>query len=158
RQESLRRPRAQPSLPDVRQSDTIFDQPLPAEPAPAAQRHPLRRPSAERGGRALLSESGLKDFRNVVSEANELGGASARAEKSARDAYAAVPAQDLDRAPPPRDLDRPTARAFDRSQSDRSPSDRAPADRASERPQFDRSEQPRMFEQRAPQERMYEPA
>jgi hypothetical protein len=149
---SLRRPRSQPALPDTR-SDTIFDQPLPPEPTPAAQRHPLRRPAGERSGRALLSESGLKDFRNVVSEANELGGASARAEKSARDAYAAVPApaQDFDR-PPPRDLDRPT-RAFDRSQSDRTP-----VDRSSERPQYDRSEQPRMFEQHAPQERMYEPA
>src|SRR5262249_22435182 len=79
---------------------------------------------------------------------NELGAASARAEKSARDAYAAVPAPapDLDR-PPPRDLDRPTARGFDRA-ADRS---------TSERPQYDRSEQPRMFEQPAPQERMYEP-
>ena len=150
RPESLRRPRSQPSqpaMPEAR-SDSIFDQPLPSEPAPAAQRHPLRRPSTERGGRALISESGLKDFRNVVSEANELGAASARAEKSARDAYAAVPAPapDLDR-PPPRDLDRPTARGFDRA-ADRS---------TSERPQYDRSEQPRMFEQPAAQERMYEP-
>src|SRR5262249_7235144 len=93
----------------------------PGDPAP-----PLR------GARA--SEAGRKDFRNVVSEASELGGASARAEKSARDAYAAVPApaQDLGRAPPPRDLDRQTARGFDRA------ADRA----ANERPQqYDRAEQ-----------------
>ena len=29
--------------------DSIFDQPLPPEPAPAARRHPLRRPADERG-------------------------------------------------------------------------------------------------------------
>src|SRR5215475_8405359 len=91
-------------------SDSIFDQPLPAEgpaPAPAPQRHPLRRPAAERRS---LSDSGLKDFRNVVSEANELGGASARAERSAREAYAAVPAEDLERT-----VERPP-RTFDRAQ------------------------------------------
>ncbi len=37
------------------------------------------------------AEAGLQDMRDVVSEANELGGASARAAQSARDAYAAVP-------------------------------------------------------------------
>ena len=117
-----------PSLPDPRQSDSIFDRPLPPEPqAPAPQqRHPLRRPA---GDRRSLSDSGLKDFRDVVSEANELGAASARAEKSAREAYAAVPA-------PAPDLDR-SQRPYDRSQYDRS--------------------EPRMFESQAPQERMFEP-
>jgi hypothetical protein len=38
-----------------------------------------------------LLDSGLRDFREVVSEANELGGASARATKSARETLAAVP-------------------------------------------------------------------
>ena len=111
-------------------SDSIFDQPLPAEgpaPAPAPQRHPLRRPAAERRS---LSDSGLKDFRNVVSEANELGGASARAERSAREAYAAMPAEDLERT-----VERPP-RTFDRAQ-------------------FDRTE-PRMFDPQAPQERMFD--
>jgi hypothetical protein len=92
----------------------------------------LRRPA---GDRRSLSDSGLKDFRNVVSEANELGGATARAEKSAREAYAAVPTP----APSP-DADRPP--------------DRPP--RSYDRAQFDRSE-PRMFEPQAPQERMFEP-
>jgi hypothetical protein len=145
RQETLRRPRppAPPTLPDTRHSDSIFDQPLPPEPQPQVppppqQRHPLRRPA---GDRRSLSDSGLKDFRNVVSEANELGGASARAEKSARDAYAAVPAPapDVDRS-----ADRPVDRSPDRPQ------------RSYDRPQFDRSE-PRMFEPQAPQERMFEP-
>jgi hypothetical protein len=102
----------------------------------------LRRPSGER--RPPLSDAGLKDFRNVVSEANELGGASAREEKSARDAYAAVPA-------PAQDLDRPQ-RSQDRPQLDRPQLDRAQYDRS----QHDRSE-PRMFEPQAPQERMFEP-
>jgi len=152
RQDSARRSRPQPAppaLPDQRQSDTIFDQPLPSsdQPPPASPpRHPLRRPVGER--RPLLSDSGLKDFRNVVSEANELGGASARAEKSARDAYAAVPA-------PPADRDRPQ-RSPDRSPPDRSPpGERQQIDRY-ERPRYDRAE-PRMFEQHTPQERMFEP-
>jgi hypothetical protein len=129
----------QPQMPDQRQSESMFDRPLPADAQPpqsaqpAPQRHPLRRPTGER--RSLLSDAGLKDFRNVVSEANELGGASARAEKSARDAYAAVPSppQDLDRS-----VERP-ARSFDR-----------PLDR----PSFDRIE-PRAFEP-PPQERMFD--
>ena len=127
-----RPPSAPPTLPDPRQSDSIFDRPLPASESPPMpeppQRHPLRRPVADRRS---LSDSGLKDFRNVVSEANELGGASARAERSAREAYAAMPAPDVDRS-----AERPP-RAFDRAQ-------------------FDRSE-PRMFDPQAPQERMFEP-
>ena len=147
RQDSARRLRpssqsSPASLSDPRQSESIFDQPLPPEPSPpspppATQRHPLRRPSGER--RPPLSDAGLKDFRNVISEANDLGGASARAEKSARDAYAAVPA-------PAQDLDRPQ-RSQDRPQLDRPQYDRS---------QHDRSE-PRMFEPQAPQERMFEP-
>jgi hypothetical protein len=90
---ALRRPvpPPAPAMPGPRQSESMFDQPTPAEPAP---RHPLRRQE-----RRSLSDSGLKDFRNVVSEANELGGAPARAERSARDAYAAMPAPapELDR-------------------------------------------------------------
>jgi hypothetical protein len=156
RVETLRRPRPPqpPTMPDPRQSDSIFDQPLPSEAPPAAQppqaRHPLRRPATDRRS---LSDSGLKDFRNVVSEANELGGASARAEKSAREAYAAVP------APAPED-ERPVERSYDRT-ADRSldrSGDRAyerPA-RSYERPQPDRSE-PRMFDSQASQERMFEP-
>jgi hypothetical protein len=126
---AARRPR--PAAPPPRQSDPIFDQPSPSEPPaqpaspPAQPRHPLRRPAAERHS---ISDSGLKDFRSVVSEANELGEAPARAERSARDAYAAVPspATDLDRAP----------RGYERS--------------------YERAE-PRMFDQEAPQERMFEP-
>jgi hypothetical protein len=157
RAEMLRRPRPSPPpspMPDPRQSDSIFDQPLPSEPPPAAPpsqaRHPLRRPAADRRS---LSDSGLKDFRNVVSEANELGGASARAEKSAREAYAAVPA-------PAPEVERPVERSFDRS-ADRA-LDRSgertferPA-RSYERPQGDRSD-PRMLDQQEPQERMFEP-
>jgi hypothetical protein len=129
RPDTARRPRPTLGAPP---SDSIFDQPLPSEPAapPAAppQRHPLRRPAAAE--RRSLSDSGLKDFRTVVSEANELGGASARAERSAREAYAAMPTEDLDRS-----VERPP-RTLDRTQSDRS--------------------EPRMFDPQAPQERMFD--
>ena len=99
---ALRRPAPPPpppAMPTPRHSDSMFDQPISAEPAP---RHPLRRQE-----RRSLSDSGLKDFRDVVSEANELGDAPARAERSARDAYAAVPA-------PAPELDRREAQ-FDRA-------------------------------------------
>ena len=114
RRRPLRRCRIAPERVDV-------DQPLPQEPiSPPPSRHPLRRPE-----RHSLSDAGLKDFRNVVSEANELGGASARATRSARDAYAAVP-------PPPPPAPSPEV---DRHE-----------------PQFDRTEQ-RMLEQHEVHER-----
>jgi hypothetical protein len=153
RTEAPRRPRppSAPSMPDGRQSGSIFDQPLqaeppppppPAPPPPPPARHPLRRPVAER--RPQLSDTGLKDFRNVISEANELGGASARAEKSAREAYAAVPI--------PTNLDGP-ARANDPDRATRTSEDR-PA-RSFDRPQSDRPD-PRKFEQHAASDRMLE--
>ncbi|MEA2987554.1 MAG: hypothetical protein QOG83_265, partial [Alphaproteobacteria bacterium] len=56
--------------------------------APSA-RHPLRgRPLGER--KSLL-DSGLKDFRNVVSESDELGEASERSARTVRENYAAGP-------------------------------------------------------------------
>jgi hypothetical protein len=77
--------------------DPVFDQPVgegaqsaAQQPAPPSQqqqppRHPLRgRASGER--RSLL-DAGLNDFRNVVSESNELGEASARSARSAREHY-----------------------------------------------------------------------
>jgi hypothetical protein len=61
------------------------------------------RARAERAGneRRVSPNSGLRE---LLSEADELGGATARAKKSARETFAAVP------APPPRDSDRPHAR------------------------------------------------
>jgi hypothetical protein len=113
-------PPSAPSMPGSRQTGSMFDQPVAQEPiSPPPSRHPLRRPE-----RHSLSDAGLKDFRNVVSEATELGGASARATRSARDAYAAVP------APPPA-----PAPEVDRHE-----------------PQYDRTEQ-RMFEQHEVHER-----
>jgi hypothetical protein len=87
------RPAAPSPQPEARQSDAAFDQPS-AEEAAGPTRHFLRRPAGDRRPPA--------DFRSVVSEANELGEAPARAEKSARDAFAAVPAVAPDRARPPR--------------------------------------------------------
>src|SRR5262249_27528734 len=115
RAELPRRPRPGPRLPAAPQSERISAQPLPTEPPPS-QRHPLRRSVADRRS---ISDSGLKDFRSVVSEANELGEAPARAEKSAREAYAAVPAPaDLDR-PPPRAYERSDPRMFDQAPHER---------------------------------------
>ncbi len=92
---ALRRAAPPSAAPAPRQNEPVFEQPLPAEPSPPAppappppSRHPLRRPLAER---RTVADSGLQDFRDVVTEANELGGASARAAQSARDAYAAMP-------------------------------------------------------------------
>src|SRR5262245_38486651 len=99
RTESLRRPQGAPRQQDGltpntmfgsdRYVDPVFDKPLSdgqsAAPQPATpqQRHPLRGRSS--GERRSLLDSGLNDFRNVVSETNELGEASARSAKAARE-------------------------------------------------------------------------
>jgi len=57
------------------------------------------------GERRSLTDSGLRGFREVVSEANDLGGASARAKRAAREKLAAVPAADDTRAARPLDSD-----------------------------------------------------
>ncbi len=76
-----------------RAADSIFDQPLPPEPPPPPPPPATAAPSVAPadGGSRPRAEPACKDIRNVVTEANELGGASARAAQSARDAYAAVP-------------------------------------------------------------------
>jgi hypothetical protein len=67
-----------------------------AQELPRAEARP--RPAPER--RSLL-DTGLRDFRETVSEANELGGASARANRSARETFAAVPsATEVNRSGP----------------------------------------------------------
>jgi hypothetical protein len=80
-----------------------YDQSNQQEPEPQEQpRNATRRPAAERAGgdRRSLLDSGMRDFREVVSEANELGGASARANRSARENLAAVPNADAGRSQP----------------------------------------------------------
>jgi hypothetical protein len=76
-----------------------------ADQAPAAPepQRPPRDPARTRfaGSRRSLMDSGLKDFREVVSEADDLGAASARSAKSARDNYSGIPAS------PGRDFDEP---------------------------------------------------
>jgi hypothetical protein len=76
----------------------------PGEPAAAERgvgeaRGAGERPPPERG--AVLN-SGLQDFREAVSEADELGVASARASQSARDQFAAVPTAASEPRPQPR--------------------------------------------------------
>ena len=71
-------------------------------PEPQAQELPRAeaRPRSASERRTLL-DTGLRDFRETVSEANELGGASARANRSARETFAAVPsATEADRSGP----------------------------------------------------------
>jgi hypothetical protein len=79
------RAKAEPRYLDSSHDDPSQGEPEPQEPPRNATR---LRPAGER--RSLL-DSGLRDFREVVSEANELGGASARATRSARETFAAVP-------------------------------------------------------------------
>jgi len=103
-------------LGEERYVDPVFDQPItgpqakaqPVQPPP--QRHPLRgRPASERnehpnnerpatGDRRSLLDSGLAGLRNALSESNELGGATARSAKSARENYADVAPRELDRS------------------------------------------------------------
>src|SRR6516165_3344352 len=65
------------------------------------------RGGAERaaGERRSLTDSGLRGFREVVSEANDLGGASARAARSAREKLSAAPPSDGARSARPSDSD-----------------------------------------------------
>jgi len=90
-----------PMLGEERYIDPVFDQPITspqakAQPAtPPPQRHPLRgRPPSERtneerpaaGDRRTLLDSGLAGLRNALAESNELGGATGRSSRTARDA------------------------------------------------------------------------
>jgi hypothetical protein len=110
RQGPPRRPQAMPRL-DGRQAgqtpsarpkgeprsiDSNFDQSSQPEPEPQEPPRDAARPRPT-GERSLL-DSGLRDFREVVSEANELGEASARATRSARETYAAVPNAEANRS------------------------------------------------------------
>jgi len=84
-------------LGEQRYVDPVFDQPLPSEQAPVAPPRvtTARQQRAPAGNRSLL-DSGLKDFREVVSESDELGEAPARAARAARENLAAVPSSSHD--------------------------------------------------------------
>jgi len=83
--------RSQPESP--LRAETPYEPDIDQAPAAPAPLRPPREPERTRyAGRRSLMDSGLKDFRDVVSEADELGAASARSAKSARDNYAGVPA------------------------------------------------------------------
>ena len=102
-------------MPDAQYSESMFGQsmpepaheppPLPPMPAPSS-RHPLRRSAADRRAGA---DAGMHDFRDVVTEPNELGGASGRGAQPGRDAYAPPPAAEYERREPrmfdPRDAE-----------------------------------------------------
>jgi hypothetical protein len=100
RQESPRRSQARPdgrpaaqapsarAKADPRYVDPSYD---PATEPTRAGTRPRQAGERTAPDRRSLLDSGLRDFREVVSEANELGGASARATRSARESFAAVP-------------------------------------------------------------------
>jgi hypothetical protein len=64
---------------------------LEGEPPPPRNSGNAGRARDERGDRRSSVNSNFQEFREVVSEADELGGASARAKRSAREKFAAVP-------------------------------------------------------------------
>jgi hypothetical protein len=99
------RSKAEPRYVDPSHDEASQQEPEPQEPPRNAAR---LRPAGDRaageratGERRSLSDSGMRDFREVVSEANELGGASARATRSARESYGAVPETNRSRQRPP---------------------------------------------------------
>jgi hypothetical protein len=93
------RPKAEPRYVDSSSDQASQPEPEPQDPPRSARPRPA-------GDRRSLLDSGLRDFREVVSEANELGGASARATRSARETFAAVPNAEANRSQPPaRDSD-----------------------------------------------------
>jgi hypothetical protein len=104
------RPKTETRYAEPSHDPTSPDEPESQEPTRTAARpRPSGdRVSGERGGaeRRSLSDSGMREFRDVVSEASELGGASARATRSARESYAAVPPPETNRSKPrPADSD-----------------------------------------------------
>ena len=91
--------RAPPPAKDTGLAAGGEERPLRADPPPRADPQPrstaaeLRRPVRNRlpAERQSLSNEGLKGFRDVVAETENLGEATAQAGKTAREAYAAVP-------------------------------------------------------------------
>lgn len=79
---------------EARRHATLNPEPILGRSAPRARRAPERPPISDGGG--------LKGFRDVVAEAETLGGATAQAARSAREVYASVPAgvPELDRIEP----------------------------------------------------------
>lgn len=86
---------------------------MPQEPAPVpAESSAAPKPEESEGGRGpgrrksdervSISDQGLKGFRDVVAEAESLGGGTVQGAKTARETFAAVPARtsDLDRTEP----------------------------------------------------------
>jgi hypothetical protein len=67
-----------------------FDRVAP-EPAPEAAPRPVARERAPVDESLSVTDAGLKGFRDVIAETDEIGRATARAARSAREAYASVP-------------------------------------------------------------------
>jgi hypothetical protein len=67
-----------------------FDRVAP-EPAPEVAPRPVARERAPVDESLSVTDAGLKGFRDVIAETDEIGRATARAARSAREAYASVP-------------------------------------------------------------------
>jgi hypothetical protein len=93
-------------LGEQRYVDPVFDQPMPADPEADMPRNATARRPPQGGDRRSLMDAGLQDFREVVSESDELGEASARSARSARENYTPIP-------PASHDYDRIDDRPFD---------------------------------------------
>jgi hypothetical protein len=83
-------PQNEPSPPEA------AEPPTPRQTARPAARH------RSAGERVSLTDEGLKDFRDVVADAEHLGGAATQASRAAREVFAAVPAP----SPAPREPER----------------------------------------------------
>jgi hypothetical protein len=100
------RSKAEPRYVDPPYDQASQGEPEPQEPPARQEPHGRQEPQRnaarvrQAGERRSLLDSGLRDFREVVSEANELGGASARATRSARESFAAVPNAEANRSQP----------------------------------------------------------
>lgn len=81
-----------------------------AQPPAGIGESAFRTPLQSSGARQTLSDQGLKGFREVVSEAEHLGGASARASRTAREFFDR-PLENRSR--PPAGKDRPSPEVFD---------------------------------------------
>src|SRR3954452_22730286 len=105
-----RRPSPPPPPSDDPPYENQGHRPPPDDEAAPPPRLRLRPPPDRRS----LLDAGLKDFRGVVSEANELGEPSARASQSARDTFAAVPdpVSDYQHSPDMQMLEQPSLQDF----------------------------------------------
>jgi hypothetical protein len=132
-------PRPEPASrnPDVpRDLDAALRSPPRDAPAPTAERTATAQPRVRNPERRSVTDEGLKGFRDVIAEAEQLGDATAQGAKAARDVFAQTPPT--------------TSQTFDRLEPRVEPEGLRP-------PQRGRADAPRAPEPRLPEPRMPEP-